>query len=138
MQSAPKISATFPQLQFPHKGEFAFLIKKNINLEVFQPVSLRANTYNCTQTKTSTCGNFYKRFRKPPRMLCVLFVRFSFVLNLTGFGRTTIGKLSADPESGFPSKIRLTERLIGWNRQAVLTWLESKSTSGGCDENRKS
>lgn len=45
---------------------------------------------------------------------------------VTGLSRTQCWRLSKDPSSGFPPKIRLSSGAVGFSRQGILEWLKSK------------
>lgn len=55
--------------------------------------------------------------------------RLPSVQALTGLSRSTIYRLMA--EGKFPTQIKLGERAIGWRREALEAWLESRPTSNG-------
>lgn len=54
----------------------------------------------------------------------VSILRLPGVLKLTGLGRSTIYRLVARRE--FPAPVRLTKRSVGWPRQDVDRWCESR------------
>lgn len=45
---------------------------------------------------------------------------------VTGLSRTTCWRLSNDPESGFPPKIRLSAGAVGYSKKAIELWLKSR------------
>ncbi len=46
------------------------------------------------------------------------------VLELTGLSRTTIWRL--EREGCFPARIRLSKNSVGWDRDELLRWIESR------------
>lgn len=46
--------------------------------------------------------------------------------SVTGLSRTQCWRLSRDPASGFPSKIRLSSGAVGYSREHLEVWLKSK------------
>lgn len=44
----------------------------------------------------------------------------------TGLSRTTCWRLSRDPTSGFPPKIRLSAGAIGYSKRAIEEWLQTR------------
>lgn len=45
---------------------------------------------------------------------------------VTGLSRTQCWRLSRDPNSGFPAKIRLSSGAVGYSREHLEIWLKSK------------
>ena len=45
-----------------------------------------------------------------------------------GLSKTTCWRLSKDPSSGFPQKIRLSVGAVGYFRHQLEAWLESRQT----------
>jgi prophage regulatory protein len=54
---------------------------------------------------------------------------------VTGLSRTTCWRLSKDPESGFPSRIRLSAGAVGYKMADIKAWLDSRETVGGSHDN---
>ena len=48
----------------------------------------------------------------------------------TGLSRTSIWRLENDPASGFPRRIRLSAGAVGYRRDQVEAWLESRQQVG--------
>lgn len=46
-----------------------------------------------------------------------------------GIGRTKLHNLS-ETEAGFPRKIRISPRCVGWTKTQLDTWLEAKQAEG--------
>lgn len=46
--------------------------------------------------------------------------------SVTGLSRTTCWRLSKDPSSGFPKKIRLSAGAVGYLRKQIEAWLLSR------------
>ncbi len=46
--------------------------------------------------------------------------------SILGISRTTCWRLSKDPESGFPKRIRLTSGCVGYYLNQLLEWLETR------------
>jgi predicted DNA-binding transcriptional regulator AlpA len=45
---------------------------------------------------------------------------------VTGLSRTSCWRLSKDPKSGFPPKIRLSVGAVGYSKKAIEEWLKSR------------
>lgn len=45
---------------------------------------------------------------------------------LTGLSRTTCWRLSRDPNSGFPPKIRLSAGAVGFSKNSIREWIKSR------------
>lgn len=45
---------------------------------------------------------------------------------ICGLSRTTCWRLSKDPTSGFPPKIRLSAGAVGFSRESIENWLKSR------------
>ncbi|OGU05528.1 MAG: hypothetical protein A2075_23845 [Geobacteraceae bacterium GWC2_58_44] len=45
---------------------------------------------------------------------------------ICGLSRTTCWRLSKDPMSGFPPKIRLSAGAVGFSRESIEIWLKSR------------
>ena len=54
----------------------------------------------------------------------VQILRTHDVLELTGLSRTTIWRLERGGR--FPMRFRLSENSVGWDRDEVLRWIESR------------
>lgn len=54
-----------------------------------------------------------------------------------GISRTSCWRLEQDPNSGFPSKIRLAKSAVGYFRHQLEAWLESRQMVGGSHEKVK-
>lgn len=46
-----------------------------------------------------------------------------------GLSRTTCWRLSKDPASGFPPKIRLSSGAVGYSKISILRWLQAREES---------
>ena len=55
-------------------------------------------------------------------------IRFPEVLGATQLSRATIYRLLGSGE--FPRPIKLSERAIGWRRDEVETWIETRKRAG--------
>lgn len=53
-----------------------------------------------------------------------LFLRIGVVMRLTGLGRSTIYRMMV--EDSYPQPVRLTRRLIAWQRSALDRWTETR------------
>jgi len=53
-------------------------------------------------------------------------LRFPMLVRLFPVSRTTLWRLSRDPESGFPRPLRLSTRTIGWKKSEILAFLASR------------
>lgn len=63
----------------------------------------------------------------PPRDLSMYeIIRPRDLPFITGLSRTTCWRLSRDPSSGFPPKIRLSAGAVGFSKQAIEDWLKSR------------
>ncbi len=47
---------------------------------------------------------------------------------LLGCGRTTVYRLLADEDSGFPPPIRITRKRVGFDREAVRAWVRGRQS----------
>lgn len=54
---------------------------------------------------------------------------------ILGISKTTCWRLSNDPSSGFPSKVRITCGAVGYFRHQLEAWLDSRQAVGGSSEN---
>ena len=44
----------------------------------------------------------------------------------TGLSKTTIWRLSKDPASGFPRKLKLSHGAVGYLREEIEAWVKSR------------
>ena len=60
-----------------------------------------------------------KKFDNPKR-----FIRLREVINICGLSRSTIRILEMDGK--FPKHIKITDKVIGWDYEEVLSWCEQR------------
>jgi prophage regulatory protein len=53
-------------------------------------------------------------------------IRLRATQDKTGLSRSTIYRLSKDPNSDFPGAVRLTPATVGWLESEVNAWLASR------------
>lgn len=53
-------------------------------------------------------------------------IRLWAVMDKTGLSKTSIYRLSKDPESGFPPQVRLSKACVGWIEDEVEQWIHSR------------
>jgi len=56
----------------------------------------------------------------------MIIIRTDEVKKIIGLSRTTIWRLENDKDLNFPKRIQLTKNSVGWNKQEILDWVESR------------
>lgn len=59
----------------------------------------------------------------------ICFIRLPTVMRITGLGKTSIYRKSAD--GSFPAPVKLGDRAVAWIRSEVLAWAEARVAERG-------
>lgn len=54
-------------------------------------------------------------------------IRLREVMGKTGLSKSSIYRLAADPNSDFPSAVRLTLATVGWKESLIDAWINSRT-----------
>ena len=53
-------------------------------------------------------------------------IRLRAVIEKTGLSKTSVYRLSSDPNSDFPAAVRLSQATVGWLESEVDAWIQSR------------
>jgi len=66
---------------------------------------------------------------KPQPQQSERIIRLREVTDKTGLSKTSVYRLANDPNSDFPSAVRLTPATVGWKESLIDAWIQSRGAT---------